>query len=258
MNGLVLGIDLGSRTTKMVTLDGERVESFRIFDTDHDPMRKVRQAMEGLKFEAVTATGYGRHLLKVEFADGVVSEIKACARGAAFVRPGCTTVVDIGGQDCKAIRVAPDGDFDDFEMNDRCAAGTGRFMELMARALGWEIEQFWREALAADAAVPISSMCTVFAESEVVSLVTSGGDRRRIALGLHHAIVVRLESLISRVEPGAEILLVGGGAKNGCIVGLLGERLGIPVFVPENPQIVPAIGAALIAAESARGKEGDS
>lgn len=249
-NQSVIGIDLGSRTTKIVKLHAGQVESFEIFETDHDPMRRLSPFLESAKPSALGVTGYGRHLLKTQFSGKAVSEIKACARGAGSIYPNGGTVIDVGGQDSKVIELTSDGGFADFEMNDRCAAGTGRFLEVMARTLGYDIDEFWQEALAADCPANISSMCTVFAESEVVSLITSGADRRSIALGVHHSTAERLYSLISKVELKPEILFVGGVAQNRCIVGLLEAKLKASIVVPENPQIVSAIGGALIASET--------
>ena len=249
-----IGIDLGSRTTKIVTLDGNQAASFEIFDTDPDPMRKVRQCLGGHVDSRLAVTGYGRHLLEAEFCGQVVSEIKACARGAAFVNPNCRTAVDVGGQDSKVIEVTPGGGFANFEMNDRCAAGTGRFLEVMARVLGYDIEAFWHEALLAESPTAISSMCTVFAESEVISLITSGAERRRVALGLHQATAERLYSLTCKVERRAEIMFVGGVAHNRCIVEALAHKLKCDIVVPDHPQMVSALGAALIARESASTK----
>jgi len=252
----VLGIDLGSRTTKLVRFKASRIESFEVFDTNHDALGRIEESLRGQKFAAVVATGYGRHLLKAHFSDRAVTEIRACARGAQFIYPSCGMVIDIGGQDSKAIQVRAAGGFGDFEMNDRCAAGTGRFLEVMAALLGYEIEEFWREALATEDAVSISSMCTVFAESEVISLITSGVDRRSIALGLHHSIADRLYGLISRVDSAGPVMLVGGVANNKCIVKLLEKRLKTDLMVPANSQIVSAVGCALIAEEGIeRGQE---
>ena len=244
-----IGIDLGSRTTKIVKLNGGQIESFEIFDTGHDPMRKVRECLGGHIDCAMAATGYGRHLLETEFSDQVISEIKACARGAGFVNPNCRTVIDVGGQDSKVIEVTAGGGFAGFEMNDRCAAGTGRFLEVMARVLGYDIETFWQEALVAESPTAISSMCTVFAESEVISLITSGVDRRGIALGLHHATAERFCNLIARIESRPEVMFVGGVAHNRCMVEALRRKLKIKIVVPQHPQMVSALGAALIAGE---------
>ena len=245
----VLGIDLGSRTTKIVKLNKGKVESFEIFDTNHNAFYRVQNIIRDSKYSKIVATGYGRHLMKAHLSTRVVTEIKACARGAKFLNADCSLVVDIGGQDSKVIEINPEGSFGQFEMNDRCAAGTGRFLEVMAQVLGYGIEDFWKEALAAKSPIAVSSMCTVFAESEVISLITSGEDRRRIALGLHHSIIDRLYPLISRFEYERDVMFVGGVAKNRCLVELLKKKLKCDISVPENPQLVSAIGSALIAYE---------
>jgi predicted CoA-substrate-specific enzyme activase len=249
-NKPVLGIDLGSRTTKIVKLNKGKVESLEIFDTDHNAIHKVRETVRDSKYSKIVATGYGRHLMKAHLPTRVVTEIKACARGAKFIDSNCKLVIDIGGQDSKVIEINPERGFGQFEMNDRCAAGTGRFLEVMAQVLGYSIEDFWKEALSAKSPLPISSMCTVFAESEVISLITSGEDRRRIALGLHYSIVDRLYPMISRFEYERGVMFVGGVAKNKCIVKLLEKKLKCNILVPENTQFVSALGSALIANEA--------
>ena len=143
--------------------------------------------------------------------------------------------------------MSQDGGFGRFEMNDRCAAGTGRFLEVMATALGYRLEDFGTEAPAADRPVQVNSMCTVFAESEVVSLIARGEDRRRIALGLHVSTARRVAAMASRTEMGSKVLFVGGVAKNPCIVAALGDELPCELVVPEDPELVVALGAALIA-----------
>ncbi|MEO0225417.1 MAG: acyl-CoA dehydratase activase, partial [candidate division WOR-3 bacterium] len=176
----------------------------------------------------------------------IITEIKAYALGAHFLFPQCQTVIDIGGQDSKIIKVR-EGRVEDFEMNDRCAAGTGRFLEIMASSLGFSIDTMGEEALKAERSVSINSMCTVFAESEVISLIARGEDPRNIALGLHESILNRLMSLISRVGYEGLVVFAGGVARNQCMISLLKKKLGKEVYVPEVPQIVGAIGAALVA-----------
>ncbi|MCJ7564704.1 MAG: acyl-CoA dehydratase activase [Candidatus Aminicenantes bacterium] len=249
-----LGIDLGSRTTKIVRLRGGRIESAELFDTVHNPIQRLKENIQPGDFAGIVATGYGRHLVKAHFFAHVVSEIKACALGARFTDPDCRVVIDIGGQDFKIIEVAGDGHFGKFELNDRCAAGTGRFLEVMATILGYRIEEFWKEALTADSPISISSTCTVFAESEVISLIASGKDRRRIALGLHESVIDRIYPLLTKFDLGGPVMLAGGVAKNGCVVERLKKRLKRDVIVPENAQLIPAIGAALIAEKE--GKKG--
>jgi predicted CoA-substrate-specific enzyme activase len=241
-----LGIDLGSRMTKIVRLEDGRVAEAQEFDTGHDPLARVVEALRRHRADTVVATGYGRRLAQGHVPCLAVTEIRACARAAVHLLPGARAVIDIGGQDCKAIEVAEDGGFGRFEMNDRCAAGTGRFLEVMAAALGCTIAEFGPEALRADRPVEVSSMCTVFAESEVVSLVAKGEDRRRIGLGLHLATARRVAAMASRIKLGDPTLFVGGVARNACMVHALGEELPVKLVVPERPELAVALGAALI------------
>ncbi len=196
---LSVGVDIGSRTTKIAVLAGIEIVHAEIFDTTADPLPGIRERLARWEGVPVTATGYGRRRFGTDFPARTATEIKACAAGAAAVRPGCRLVLDVGGQDAKAILVGPGGAFDDFELNDRCSAGTGRFLEVMAGVLGFGLEEFWREADAAGEAVRVNSMCTVFSESEVVSLLAAGVDRRRLALGLHQA--NRFAITIREAEP---------------------------------------------------------
>jgi predicted CoA-substrate-specific enzyme activase len=246
-SGTTLGIDLGSRTTKIVEVSGGRIRFAEVFDTTHDSIERVRAALAAKRFDGVAATGYGRHLLSSRLPCRIVTEIKACALGAVHASPAARLVVDVGGQDTKVIELAGGGGFARFEMNDRCAAGTGRFLEVMSGLLGFSLAEFGREALASPVRATISSMCTVFSESEVISLLTSGEDRRAIARGLHHSIVDRIFPMVSRFDPTGNILMTGGVALNPCIVEFLSQAAGRPVEVPENPQLVTALGAALAA-----------
>jgi predicted CoA-substrate-specific enzyme activase len=159
-------------------------------------------------------------------------------------------VLDIGGQDSKAIALFDTGKVKKFEMNDRCAAGTGKFLEIMAWTLGFDIDAFGREALAAEQDISISSICTVFAESEVTSLIAKGRDRREIARGLHSSVIRRVARMINRVSPHGDIVFTGGVAKNPCMRRFLEDKLGRLVLVPEDPHMVGAFGAALLAAEA--------
>jgi len=223
------------------------MSDFQIMDTGHDPIASCKKYLDKHKATRIVATGYGRHLAKTHFADTVITEIKAHAIGALNLFPSCRTIVDVGGQDSKVISVNEDGHFEDFEMNDRCAAGTGRFLEVMATILGFSIENFGDQALQAKRLVNISSTCTVFSESEVISLITSGEDRRNIALGVHQAIVTRLAAMIGRVGLREDVVFAGGVAKNPCISSLLQKKIGVKLFIPKEPQIVGALGAALAA-----------
>ncbi len=243
--GRVLGIDLGSRTTKIVSLSGGRLERFEIFDTTHRSIERVRARLDDGGFGEAAATGYGRHLVHSHLTCRIVNEVKACALGARFFGAGCGLVIDIGGQDTKVIELDGGEGFSRFEMNDRCAAGTGRFLEVMAGLLGYSLEEFGREAMSAPERAEISSMCTVFAESEVIALLTAGADRRAIARGLHHSVVDRIFPLAARLDGGGDVLMSGGVALNPCVVSLLAAAIGRRIVVPENPQLVTAVGAAL-------------
>jgi predicted CoA-substrate-specific enzyme activase len=244
---LVAGLDIGSRTIALVEWNGEKITRAEVTDTGTDPVGNAQALMEHCAYDRLVATGYGRHLAtERELADIVISEIKAYGLGAYHLYSDVGTVLDIGGQDSKAIRVGAGGRVLRFEMNDRCAAGTGRFLENMAHALGMAVEEFGFHALAGDGlAVSISSMCTVFAESEVVSLIARGEDSHRVALGLHQAIVDRVGGMIRRVGVQERFVFAGGVAHNPCLQQLFVRALDVPLTVPDNPQIVGALGAAL-------------
>ena len=259
-----IGVDLGSRLTKVVRINSAgKILDAHVLDTGHDPLRRLRRILKRPAAQPVMATGYGRHLAQAELAYPTVTEIRACARAARHLSPDAASVIDVGGQDSKAIELprqgepcsrenlSLQGEFGRFEMNPRCAAGTGRFLEVMAAALGYSLEEFGAEALRADGPTPVTSKCTVFAESEVVSLIARGEDRRRIALGLHVAAAQRIAAMASRIELGRRTLFVGGVAKNPCMVKALGEELAGDLVAPDRPELAVALGAALIALDEA-------
>ncbi|OPX97272.1 MAG: R-phenyllactate dehydratase activator [Syntrophorhabdus sp. PtaB.Bin047] len=244
------GLDIGSRTVKLVVIEQGETVLTRKGLTSHDPLEAARALMEGVNYDTIVATGYGRHLLKEHLDCPVISEIKAFALGAKAIYPTCRVILDIGGQDTKAISLNEAGEMSKFEMNDKCAAGTGRFLEIMAAALGYTLEEFPKAALSAGRFEKINSMCTVFAESEVISLTAKGAARPEVALGIHRAIVSRSTTLLKRIAPSGEVFFAGGVALNGCVETLIAEDLGRPVFVPPDPQMVGALGAALHALKS--------
>lgn len=246
---LTAGLDIGSRTIALAVWDGARLVRADVVDTGADPYRSARALLDGYKFDHSVATGYGRHTaVERGLANAMITEIKAYALGSYHLYPDVQTVLDVGGQDTKVIAVRPDGSAGQFEMNDRCAAGTGRFFENMARALGMSITDFTRHALQADGpAVRLSSTCAVFAESEVVSLIGRGEDSRRVALGIHRGVASRLAAMVRRVGYRSRFVFAGGGALNACLHRLLEEELGISLTVADNPQLVGALGAALYA-----------
>jgi len=244
----VIGLDIGSRTIALVEFDGKDIVNFDITDTGVNPLEKCQRLLEGKEYDNLVATGYGRHLAASHFAKDAITEIKAYAKGAHFLYPDVKTVIDIGGQDSKAISLNESGNVMKFEMNDRCAAGTGRFLEAMARVMGMSIEEFGQYALKANgASVNINSMCTVFAESEVISLIAKNEDGRKIALGLHEAISERITSMACRVGLKQKVVFAGGVAKNPCMLQLLSEKLREELTTPDEPQIVGALGAGITA-----------
>ncbi len=243
------GVDIGSRTIKLVVMNGgEIIHSLRS-DTTHDPLDQCQKLMAQTSFDRILATGYGRHFFETHFDVPTVTEIKAFARGAKVMFPGCRTILDIGGQDTKAIALDERGGVSKFEMNDRCAAGTGMFLEVIAKTLGYDLEEFGKEALRADVNIQVNSMCTVFAQSEVTSLLAKRQKREDIARGVHMAILNRTLSLLKRVSTEPDIVFAGGVAKNPCLKYLLNDALGREVKIPEDPQMVGAFGAAMIAQE---------
>jgi predicted CoA-substrate-specific enzyme activase len=245
------GIDIGSRTIELVVVDesGE-IEASLQADTGFDPITEAKKLVDGVSFDRIMATGYGRNLFEISFDAPTVTEIKAHARGARAFFPDSRAVLDIGGQDSKAISLFENGKVKKFEMNDRCAAGTGKFLEIMAKTLGYDIQEFGREALFAESDLNISSMCTVFAESEVTSLIAKGNNRREIARGLHTSVIRRAAGMINRVSSKGDIVFTGGVAKNACMAAFLAEKLGRKVLIPEEPQFIGALGAALTMQES--------
>jgi predicted CoA-substrate-specific enzyme activase len=251
---ITAGIDVGSLSTDVVVMQDDRVLAYAIINTGAQAAAAARwafgQALDtaGLSeqdVEAVIATGYGR--MSVSFASSQVTEISCHARGSAYLSPKVRTVIDIGGQDSKVIRIDGQGNVVDFLMNDKCAAGTGRFLEVMAQRLELALEELGREDQQANKAAQISSMCTVFAESEVISLIAQGVPRPEIVRGLHRSIAERTAGLANRLGLANEVMMTGGVAKNPGVVRALSEKLAAPITVPPEPQIVGALGAAIIA-----------
>jgi len=240
------GLDVGSRTIVLVMLDGDILDS-AILDTGVNPLRRCQELLAGKGYERLVVTGYSRHLVAPTVGGEVVSEIGAYAVGSRYLYPNCHTVLDIGGQDSKVISLSEKGEVQKFEMNDRCAAGTGKFLEIMANTLEVNIGDLGDLALTASKVVQINSLCTVFAESEVVSLISRGEESNAIALALHEAIATRIVGMVRRIGLKDGIVFAGGAALNKCLRQLLSEKLGVEITVPNDPQIVGALGAALLA-----------
>lgn len=247
---LSVGIDIGSRTVKLVATADRKITFVRKAYNTFDPVTVGRKLLEGINYDQLIVTGYGRHIFNKHFDCIVVSEIKAFARGARVLFPDSQAILDIGGQDTKVSYLNRDGQVLKFEMNDKCAAGTGRFLEIMAAALDYRIEDFGNVALQAQTAAKISSMCTVFAESEVISLLNSGAKREDVALGIHEAIKRRVSSMLGRLPAFRNLVFAGGVAQNKCIKHLLQQNLKLPVLVPDEPQTLGALGASLLAQNS--------
>jgi (R)-2-hydroxyacyl-CoA dehydratese activating ATPase len=253
---LTAGLDIGSRTIALVEWDGTCIVRSEVVYTGIDPLKNARKLISQRMYDRSVATGYGRHLASNNnLAGSVITEIKAYAIGARHLFPDVSTILDIGGQDSKVIQVNPAGGVAGFEMNDKCAAGTGRFLENMALALDLKLENLGIHALQAEGqAISLSSMCTVFAESEVVSLIGRGEDSRRVALGIHQSIVNRVCAMVRRVGCSPRFIFAGGVALNPCMRQLIARELDVEVSVPEDPQIVGALGAALQATNELDGK----
>ncbi|MDD1681201.1 MAG: acyl-CoA dehydratase activase [Methanoregula sp.] len=249
--GAVAGIDLGSTTIKVVIYDGSRYIA-RIISASFDPaatasaLLAAASAEYGLPAPPVTivTTGYGRRTMKD--AALTPTEIACHARGASFLLPGCRFVIDIGGQDAKGIRLSLEGNVEDFVMNDKCAAGTGRFLSATGLALGVPVDQLAGHARGVEP-YRINAMCTVFAESEVISLVNQGVERGAIIAGLHASIARRTASMVASLHPRPPIAFTGGVSQNCDIAQKLGEELRQPVIVPRDAIYAGALGAALMA-----------
>jgi len=239
------GIDVGSRTVKLVIVEDGRVVCSRKQENSFDSLHVIRQLLDGVAYNTITATGYGRHLFTQHFAGQTISEIAAFARGTHHLFPACRAVLDIGGQDTKAIALDEQGRVRKFEMNDKCAAGTGRFLEIMAMALGYSLEEFGAAALNGEQGEKINSMCTVFAESEVISMISRGAKREQVALGIHQAVASRSVAMLQKIAAQNQIVFVGGVALNPAMRGLVQAALQTTLLTPDDPQLVGALGAAL-------------
>ena len=250
---LFAGIDVGSLSTDCVIInEKEEILSYSITETGANSTEAAEKSLEEAlargavqrdKVKSIVATGYGR--ISVPFAGKRVTEISCHALGACKLFPDTRTVVDIGGQDSKVIRVGQGGKVLDFTMNDKCAAGTGRFLEVMASKLQVPLDEMGSLSVGANGEVRISSVCTVFAESEVISLVAQNHPKEEIIRGIHRAIVNRVWGMVKTLGVERGVTMSGGVAKNRGVVAFLEEKLGHPIHVYKEPQIVGGLGAAL-------------
>ena len=252
--GYFAGIDIGSTMTKVVIFS-DKVEASFIGPTGPEHRKLANKVMEEalaraqLKFEDlryIVATGYGR--INVPFADRQVTEITCHAKGLHHLLPTVKTIVDIGGQDSKGIKIN-DGKVTSFVMNDKCAAGTGRFLEIIADSLGVPLEKLGEISLTADRAAEISSTCTVFAEHEVINKLANGETIPNLIAGIHESVATRVYALVNKLKIEPDVAITGGGAKNIGLVKALEEKFGFPILVPPEPLITGALGAALVGKE---------
>lgn len=259
---IVCGLDIGSLTAKAVVLEARtsRVLGQALVTGTTNPELAGKQAFQQALTQAdlqpadvttVIGTGYGRSALSL--ISGRITEITCHARGVHHLLPQVRTVVDVGGQDSKAIALDEGGRVLDFEMNDRCAAGTGRFLEVMAGALGTDLAGFMKLATQARQPAPISSTCTVFAESEVVGLLAHGTPPAEVAAGLCTAVAQRVAALVWRLGLRPPVAFTGGVALNDPVATALAAALGTELLRPQAPQMTGALGAALLAAEGRHG-----
>jgi predicted CoA-substrate-specific enzyme activase len=259
---ITAGCDIGSLTAKAVILKDNAIIGQSVIRVKTKPEESARQVMDlalekaGVAMADIAAavgTGYGKDY--ISFARATQSEISCHARGAWWSLPSVRTIIDIGGQDAKAIRVDDQGNVARYIYNDKCAAGTGRFLEVMARALEVDLAAMGDLSAQATEKIRISNQCVIFAETEVVSLINEGRNIRDIISGLHHAMANRVASLAKSIEVHQDVVMTGGVAKNSGMFNALSEGLGVPVkTLPVDPQINGALGAALFAAELAAGK----
>lgn len=254
---IVLGVDAGSTSIKLTLYNGQHMRHWMI-PAGWAPKNAAKSlvdqvfAAEALSMEdisGIVGTGYGR--IALPFLSKTVTEIACHAKGAVFLRPGIRTVIDIGGQDAKAIAVSEDGKVMDFIMNDKCAAGTGKFIELAARALGLDVNEL-ADIQEEDAgqSCRMTSMCAVFAETEIITLLNQGFSRMAIINAMHHAIASRVAGMAARIQPVSPIFLSGGVAGNKKLVAALECELQAKVEVHELAPYVGAIGAAVLAWEN--------
>lgn len=260
MTSYVLGIDFGSTTAKVVVLDehGEIIASSisaKGSVSDEGVRFALAEALERANVELseiarVVSTGYGRRMLDI--ADRTITEITCHARGALALVPEAQVVIDIGGQDSKVIAIDKKGNVGRFAMNDRCAAGTGKFLEVLARAVNVDLDAMGAEALSAPESVQITSMCATFAETEVISLLAEGVPRATVLAGVHQSIGNRTVGLVGRVGQKDPIVMTGGVAQNIAAVHYLEKALNTTLIIPVNAQLAGALGAALFALDDVR------
>lgn len=256
---ITAGIDIGSIATKVVVFDTEKqkIISQAVGLTGSQPKAVAEELLKKAltqvnisqkEIEYIISTGYGRR--SIEFPTKTITEISCCAKGVGYyinrLSDNVYTVIDLGGQDTKAILLDENYEVADFVMNDKCAAGTGRFLEVMANVLGVNLDDLGDLSLKSKNPISINSTCTVFAESEVISLIAQGKNKEDIVAGICSSIAERIVGMVRQVGGKGNVFFCGGGAKNVGIKDALEVKLGLRVYVPDEPQFVVALGAALI------------
>ncbi len=260
---IVAGCDVGSLTSKAVILKDHRIIASCIVKSKPRPMDSAAAVMEGVLsaaglsmnvVEHCTGTGYGRE--QIPFVQEIVSEISCHGKGARWMLSSARTVIDIGGQDCKTMKIDAEGNVIKFTANDKCASGTGRFLEVMARVLGVEIDELGRMTDRAKTPVTLASTCTVWAQADVIKYINSGLAVEDIGAGINTAMAQRVAILVNALTPEGDIFMTGGVAKNTGVVSTLEKLIGrkIKKTVKADPQIAGALGAALISLEKINGK----
>jgi (R)-2-hydroxyacyl-CoA dehydratese activating ATPase len=254
---LTAGVDIGSVATKALVLKDREILAAAVVPTGSRPKLSagsaLSQALEKCALHAVdlahvASTGYGRRV--VEFGDRTITEIAACALGTNFLgspRGRVQTIIDLGGQDIKVISLGENGEVADFVMNDKCAAGTGRFLEVMAQALEVRLEDLGSLAARSQKEIAVNATCTVFAESEVISLLAQDAQKEDIIAGIHRSIAERLVAMVRKIGLREIVAFNGGGAKNAGLRRALEAKLGVELAIPDQPQFVNALGSALAA-----------
>ena len=253
----VAGIDVGSKLTKVAIMNEDKeILSYVIVRTGTDHKKTSQEAFEeavkkaGLKKEdvkKVVATGFGK--ISAPFADDEITQVIAAGKGAFYVRPSTRTVIEVGAEESRAVRLDENGNVKDFALADKCAAGAGSFVDAMIRYLEVTPDEFGQLALQATKAIPMNAQCVVFAESEVVSLLHSNVPKAEISRAIHDAIADRVAAIARRIDIQDDILIIGGLANDIGFIESMKRELEREVYVPENypPELVPAIGAALSA-----------
>lgn len=252
---ITAGIDMGAQSVKVVILGDGKVLARSLVTTGFDPLEAAQTALdEAIKgagisrddIKRVVATGAGRK--SATFADSSLTEVTADAKGINWLQPSVRTIVDIGAEEARGISCDAQGKVLDFAKNDKCAAGSGAFVESMARALEVNVAEMIELSLKSTKDAPINATCAVFAESEVVSLIHSKVEKADIAHAVHDAIASRVASMVRRIPVETDVALIGGVANNAAIVDVMKKHLEVDVVIPEDPQFVSALGAALSAA----------